>query len=58
MLQHPSAPLTGYQPAEITLTEDSHAAGRKLQDVAWPQAGILCQCYAGAGSARQTRASS
>jgi Trk K+ transport system NAD-binding subunit len=40
VLQHPSAPLAGYQVAEITVTGDSTAAGRKLQEVTWPLAGI------------------
>ena len=40
MLQHPPTPLAGYQVAEITVTAGSPAAGRKLQEVAWPQAGI------------------
>jgi len=37
---HPPAPLTGYQVAEITITAGSPAAGRKLREVSWPQAGI------------------
>jgi chloride channel protein, CIC family len=40
MLPHPPTPLAGYQVAEITVTAGSPAAGRKLQEVAWPQAGI------------------
>lgn len=31
-------PLRGYQVIEITITEDSPAAGRKLGDVPWPPA--------------------
>jgi chloride channel protein, CIC family len=34
----PPAPLPGYQVAEITITKDSPAAGRKLADIAWPPA--------------------
>jgi Trk K+ transport system NAD-binding subunit len=30
--------LPGYQVAEITITADSPAAGRKLGDVTWPRA--------------------
>jgi CIC family chloride channel protein len=40
MLQHQPTALAGYQVAEITVTAGSPAAGRKLQEVAWPQAGI------------------
>jgi len=40
MLQHPPTPLAGYQVAEIAVTAGSPAAGRKLQEVTWPQAGI------------------
>jgi chloride channel protein, CIC family len=36
MLQHPTAPLPGYQVIEITVTGDSPAAGRKLGDLPWP----------------------
>jgi CIC family chloride channel protein len=36
MLEHPSAPLPGYYVAEITITGNSPAAGRKLGDVSWP----------------------
>jgi len=32
--------LAGYEVAEITITEGSPAAGRRLGEVAWPQAGI------------------
>jgi chloride channel protein, CIC family len=41
MLQHPSAPLPGYQVIEITVSADSTAAGRKLGDLSWPPAGTL-----------------
>ena len=41
MIQHPSAPLPGYQVIEITVTADSPAAGRKLGDVSWPPGGTL-----------------
>jgi chloride channel protein, CIC family len=40
VLEHPSVPLPGYYVAEITITEDSAAAGRKLGDVSWPHASI------------------
>jgi chloride channel protein, CIC family len=36
MLGHPPDPLPGYQLIEITVTEDSPAAGRKLNDAPWP----------------------
>jgi Trk K+ transport system NAD-binding subunit len=39
MLAHPTAPLAGYQVAEIAVTGDSAAAGRKLNEITWPQAG-------------------
>jgi CIC family chloride channel protein len=40
-LRHdPPAPLPGYRVAEITITGDSPAAGRKLADIAWPPASI------------------
>ncbi len=38
--QEPPAPLRGYQVAEITITGESPAVGRKLGEVAWPQASI------------------
>jgi chloride channel protein, CIC family len=41
MLQHPPAPLPGYQVIEITVSGDSAAAGRKLGDLSWPPAGTL-----------------
>jgi chloride channel protein, CIC family len=37
-VQHPPTPLPGYQVTEITITDDSPAAGRKLKDVPWPLA--------------------
>jgi CIC family chloride channel protein len=40
MLGHPSVPLPGYYVAEITITGNSPAAGRKLGDVSWPHASI------------------
>jgi len=40
MLEHPSVPLPGYYVAEITITDNSPAAGRKLGDVSWPQASV------------------
>ena len=39
MLQHPPAPLRGYQVIEITVSGDSTAAGQKLGDLPWPPAG-------------------
>ena len=38
MLQHPPAPLPGYQVIEITVSGDTAAAGRKLGDLPWPPA--------------------
>ena len=38
MLAHPPVPLPGYQVIEITITDNSPAAGQKLADVAWPPA--------------------
>ncbi len=40
MLAHPPVPLPGYQVIEITITDNSPAAGRKLADVSWPPASI------------------
>jgi chloride channel protein, CIC family len=40
MLEHPPVPLPGYYVAEITITENSPAAGRKLGDVSWPPASV------------------
>jgi CIC family chloride channel protein len=39
-LRHPPVPLAGYEVAETMVTGDSPAAGRKLSEVTWPQAGI------------------
>jgi len=36
----PPAPLPGYQIAEVTVTGNSPAAGRKLGDVSWPRGSI------------------
>ena len=41
MLEHPSAPLPGYQVIEVTIPGDSPAAGRKLGDLPWPPAATL-----------------
>jgi len=41
VIEHPTAPLPGYQVIEITVTGDSPAAGRKLGDLAWPPASTL-----------------
>jgi hypothetical protein len=38
--EQPPAPLPGYHVAEITITENSPAAGRKPGDVSWPPASI------------------
>jgi chloride channel protein, CIC family len=38
--EQPPAPLPGYHVAEVTITENSPAAGRKLDDVNWPPASI------------------
>jgi CIC family chloride channel protein len=40
MLEHPSVPLPGYYVAEVTITANSPAAGRKLGDFSWPPASI------------------
>jgi chloride channel protein, CIC family len=40
MLEHPSVPLPGYRVAELVITPDSPAAGRKLSDVDWPTASV------------------
>jgi chloride channel protein, CIC family len=40
MLEHPSVPLPGYYVAEIIITENSPAAGRKLGDASWPPTSI------------------
>jgi CIC family chloride channel protein len=39
-LREPSAPLPGYQVAEITLGDVSPAAGRRIADVAWPAGSV------------------
>jgi len=52
MLEHPSVPLPGYYIAEITITGNSPAAGRKLGDVSWPHASIPVLVLRG-GSLRQ-----
>jgi chloride channel protein, CIC family len=51
-LEHPSVPLPGYYLAEITITENSPAVGRKLGDVSWPPASIPVLALRG-GSLRQ-----
>jgi CIC family chloride channel protein len=50
--EHPSVPLPGYYVAEITITRDSPAAGRKLSDVRWPGASTPVSLLRG-GSLRQ-----
>src|SRR6202012_5126214 len=40
MPEHPRVPLPGYYVAQIIITGDSPAAGRKLGDVSWPHASI------------------
>jgi CIC family chloride channel protein len=52
MLEHPPVPLPGYYVAEITITGNSPAAGRKLGDVSWPPASIPVLVLRG-GSLRQ-----
>jgi chloride channel protein, CIC family len=47
MLQHPPAPLPGYQVIEVTIPGDSPAAGRKLGDLAWPPAATLVSVLCG-----------
>jgi hypothetical protein len=39
-LEYPSVPLPGYYVAEIVVTGDSPAAGRKLGDVSWRPASV------------------
>jgi CIC family chloride channel protein len=39
VLRHPPARLAGYEVAEITVTGNSPAVGRKLSEVTWPRAG-------------------
>jgi hypothetical protein len=38
--ERPAVPLPGYHVAEVTITSDSPAAGRKLGDVGWPAASV------------------
>jgi hypothetical protein len=38
--RHPPVPLEGYRVVEVTLPEDSPAAGLHLRDVPWPLAAI------------------
>jgi len=52
MLEHPSVPLPGYYIAEITITGNSPADGRKLGDVSWPHASTPVLVLRG-GSLRQ-----
>ncbi len=52
MLEHPTVPLPGYYVAEITITGDSPAAGRKLGDVSWPPASTPVSMLRG-GTLRQ-----
>jgi Trk K+ transport system NAD-binding subunit len=40
MLEHPPVPLTGYHVAEISITPDSPAAGRKLGEAGWPATSV------------------
>jgi CIC family chloride channel protein len=47
MLQHPPAPLAGYQVIEITVSGDSTAAGGKLGDLSWPPAATLVSVLSG-----------
>ena len=50
--ERPSVPLPGYYVAEILVTGESPAAGRKLDDVSWPPASIPVSVLRG-GSLRQ-----
>jgi CIC family chloride channel protein len=50
--QRPSVPLPGYYVAEILITGESPAAGRKLGEVGWPPASIPVSVLRG-GSLRQ-----
>ena len=52
MLKHPPVPLPGYQVIEITISDGSPAAGRKLDDVRWPPAAPPSRCCAAGGSTR------
>jgi CIC family chloride channel protein len=47
VLQHPPAPLPGYQVIEVTIPGDSPAAGRKLGDLPWPPAATLVSVLRG-----------
>jgi CIC family chloride channel protein len=40
MLEHPPVPLPGYHVAEISITPDSPAAGRKLGEAGWPATSV------------------
>jgi chloride channel protein, CIC family len=52
LLEHPAVRLPGYYIAEVTITSDSAAAGRKLGDVSWPPASVPVSVVHG-GSTRQ-----
>jgi Trk K+ transport system NAD-binding subunit len=54
MLEHPPVPLPGYYVAEIIITENSPAAGRKLGDASWPPASTPVAVLRG-GSLRPPR---
>jgi CIC family chloride channel protein len=47
VLQHPPAPLPGYEVIEVTIPGDSPAAGRKLGDLPWPPAATLVSVLRG-----------
>jgi chloride channel protein, CIC family len=47
VIEHPTAPLAGYQVIEITVTGDSPAAGRKLGDLPWPPDSTLVSVLQG-----------
>jgi CIC family chloride channel protein len=47
MLEHPSAPLPGYQVIEVTIPGDSPVAGRKLGELPWPPAATLVSVLRG-----------
>jgi CIC family chloride channel protein len=52
--EHPSFPLPGYYVAEVIITQDSPAAGRKLSEVSWPAASVPVSLLRG-GSLRPAR---
>jgi CIC family chloride channel protein len=55
MAQHPSVPLPGYYVAEIVITPDSPAAGRKLGEAGWPTASVPVSVLRGGSLRRPDR---